>query len=215
MNTQLRLTFLVATPLALAALLMLHPPGGDPVYQGVSPDADAWLAVHVGMLPFLLLMPLALLTLLRNVHSRAATVSRLALLPFMVFYTFWESIVGVATGVLARHANGLPAADRGPIADAIQDLNRNWLIGDGSVSLLIGSTGWMVAAIAAALALRSAGASRPVVLLIGFSSLFAVHPPPVGPLALASFAAGAVLVERLYARRVGAPAGTTPAELPA
>jgi hypothetical protein len=201
MRTHLRRAFLVTTPLALAVLLTFHPPGGDPVYEAVSPDADAWLAVHVGMLPFLALLPLAMYTLLRDLHGRAATVSRIALVPFMVFYTFWETVVGVATGVLARYANGLPAADRQPIADAIQDLNRNWLIGDPSVFGAIGAVGWIVAAIAAAFALRRAGAGQGAVLLVGFSSLFVVHPPPIGPIGLASFAAGAVMVERFIARR--------------
>jgi len=196
MNTHLRRAFLVITPLALAVLLTYHPAGGDPVYEGVSPDADAWLAVHVGLLPFLALLPLAVYQLLRGLHGRAATVSRVALVPFMVFYTFWETIAGVATGVLARYANGLPAADRAPVADAIQELNRNWLIGDPSLFGAFGAIGWIVAAIAAAFALRRAGVGQGAVLLIGFSSLFVVHPPPVGPLALVSFAAGALIVER-------------------
>ena len=201
MSTHLRRAFLVTTPLALAVLLMFHPAGGDPVYEAVSPDADAWLAVHVGMLPFLALLPLGMYLLLRGLEGRAATVSRVALVPFMVFYTFWETVVGIATGVLARSANGMPAADCGPVADAIQDLNRNWLIGDPSLFGFLGATGWMVAAIAAALALRRAGAGTAAVLLIGFSSLFVVHPPPIGPLALACFAAGAIMVERFTARR--------------
>jgi hypothetical protein len=33
--------FLVATPLALAAVLWFHPPGGDNVYEGVRGDVSA------------------------------------------------------------------------------------------------------------------------------------------------------------------------------
>jgi hypothetical protein len=35
-----------------------------------------------------------------------------------------------------------------------------------------------------------------VTLLVGFAALFAIHPPPIGPVGLACFAAAAVLIER-------------------
>jgi hypothetical protein len=69
-----------------------------------------------------------------------------------------------------------------------------------SVSLVLGLLGWVVAMIAAAVALRRAGAGWPVTLLVGFAALFAIHPPPVGPVALLSFAVAAVLIERARAR---------------
>jgi hypothetical protein len=69
-----------------------------------------------------------------------------------------------------------------------------------SVARLLGFFGWVVAMLAAAVAFRRAGAGWPVTLLIGFASLFAVHPPPVGPVGLFCFAAAAVLVEGARAR---------------
>ena len=82
---------------------------------------------------------------------------------------------------------------------------RSDLVGDpASFSLLVGFFGWVIAMVAAAVAFRSAGASWPIVVLIGMAAIFAIHPPPVGPIQLACFAAAAVLVERSHRGDSGA-----------
>jgi hypothetical protein len=204
MTVLLRRVFLVATPLALAAVLWFHPPGGeaDAVYEGVRHDAGAWLFVHTVFLLFIPLMAFAVFLFLRGLESRAATVSRIALVFFLVFYTAYEVTVGLGTGVLTDYANGLPSAEQAAVADAIQHLNGNNVLGDPvSVSLVAGLLGWVVAMVAAAVALRRAGAGWPLTLLVGLSALFAIHPPPVGPAALVCFALAAVLSERRWARQ--------------
>ncbi len=201
MAANLRRAFLVVTPLALAVVLWFHPPGGeDGVYEGVRHDADAWTFVHTTFLFFTPLMALAVFLLLRGLHGRAATLSRVSLVFFLAFYTAYEVTVGLGTGVLVEYANGLPAAEQAVVADAIQHYNENNILGDPiSVSLAAGLLGWMVAMVAAAVALRRAGAGWVLTLLVGLSALFAIHPPPIGPAALVCFAAAAVLVERRWA----------------
>ena len=207
MTTVLRRLFLVVTPLTLAVVLWFHPPGGDPVYEGVRDDAGAWTFVHTVFLFFIPLMAIATYLLLNGLESRAATVSRVALIFFLVFYTAYEVTVGLGTGILVDFANGLPAAEQAAVADAIQDYNENAILGDpASVSLILGFFGWVVAMLAAAVAFRRAGAGWPTTLLLGFSALFAIHPPPVGPLGLVCFVAAAVLIERGRARDTTAPA---------
>ena len=195
-----RRVFLVMTPLTLAVVLWWHPAGGEDVYEGVRDDVGAWLFVHTALLFFMPLLGLATFVLLRGLESRAAMVSRIALVFFLVFYTAYEMTVGVGTGVLVDYANGLPAAEQAVVADAIQDYNRNWISADPSVALVLGGAGWIVAMVAAAIAFRRAGAGWPVTALVGLAALFAIHPPPVGPAALACFAAAAVLIERARAR---------------
>ena len=194
----LRRLFLVVTPLTLAVVLWFHPPGGDDgVYEGVHHDAGAWVFVHTVFLFFIPLMALAAYLLLSGVQSGAATVSRLSLVLFLVFYTAYEVTVGLGTGVLVDYANGLPPAEQAAVAAAIEDLNANDVLADPlSVSLLLGLLGWVVALVAAAVALRRAGAGWAPTVLVGLSALFAIHPPPVGPAALICFAAAAVLIER-------------------
>lgn len=145
-------------------------------------------------------MAIATYLLLGGLKSGAAAVSRVALIFFLVFYTAYEVTVGLGTGVLVEYANGLPAAERA-VADAIQDYNRSAILGNpASVSLIVGVRGCVVAMLAAAVAFRRAGASWPATLLIEFAALFAIHPPPVGPAALVSFAAAAMFIERWRAR---------------
>jgi len=67
-------------------------------------------------------------------------------------------------------------------------------------TLRLGFFGWVVAMVAAAVAFRHAGAGWPVTLLVGFAALFALHPPPIGPVRLACFACAGVLIERARAR---------------
>jgi hypothetical protein len=214
MTSVLRRLFLVGTPLAFAAVLWWHPAGGDP-YTDVREDVGAWLFVHTTFMLFIPLLGIAAFLLLRNLDSRAATVSRIALVFFLVFYTAYEVTVGIGSGVLVDYANGLPAAEQAVVADAIRHYNESAILGDPvSVALVLGFFGWVVAMIAAAVALHRAGAGRATVVLLGSASLFAVHPPPVGPVGLACFAAAAVLIERAAARHARASAdGATPAGL--
>lgn len=212
MTSALRRIFLVGTPLALAVVLWWHPPGGDDVFADVRDDVDAWLTVHTVFLLFIPLLGLAGFILLSGLESRAATVSRVALVFFLVFYTAYEVTVGVGTGILVDYANGLPAAEQAAVADAIQDYNRNDLLADPvSVSLVLGFFGWVVAMLAAAVAFRRAGAGWSATLFLAGAAVFAIHPPPVGPIGLVCFAAAAVLIERWRARdaRAAAASGAT------
>jgi hypothetical protein len=206
-----RRLFLVLVPLALAVVLIPHPPGGEDVFEGVSPDVDRWLFTHVGALLFFPLLGIAVFWLLNGLQGKAATVSRVSLVFFLVFYTAYEVTVGVGTGVLVDYANGLPADEQAVVADAIQEYNRSVVLGDpASVSLILGFFGWVVALVAAGVAFRKAGASWPITLLVAGASLFAIHPPPIGPIGLVSFVAAAVLVERWRARK--ARQATVPAD---
>jgi len=205
MATGIRRVLLIGGPVALAVVLWWHPAGDENnIYEGVRNDVDAWLTVHTAFLLVTPLLGIAAFVMMHGISSRAATVSRIALVFFLVFYTAYESNVGIGTGILVDYANGLPAAEQAVVADAIQDYNRNPILTDPSLSLLAGGLGWIVAMVAAAVAFRQVGASWGLTLLIGFAAVFAVHPPPIGPIGLVCFAAALVLVERERARNATA-----------
>jgi hypothetical protein len=206
-TSTLRQLFVVATSLTLAVVLWWHPPGGDEIFADVRGDVDAWLFVHTTMLLVTPLLGIAAYMLLRGLESRAATVSRIALVFFLVFYTAYEVTVGLGTGVLVDYADDLSPAEQAAVAGAIQDYNGNAILADPSIALVLGFFGWVVAMLAGAVALRHAGAGWPVTLLVGFSALFAMHPPPIGPVGLVCFACAGVLIERARAR-AGAVAAT-------
>jgi hypothetical protein len=184
-------------PLAWAVLLWFHPDvPRDDVYGGVRDEVTTYIVVHVGTLIFIPLVGIALYLLLRDVPGTAARVARIGIVVFVVAYATWETVIGLATGALAQHANDSPAADRPAVAEAIQSLQDDAIVGDPGVLGLVGALAWLVAAIAAAVALRGVGAPMPAVVLLGLSALIISHPPPIGPIALVCFAAAVALIAR-------------------
>lgn len=182
--------FLIAVPLAWAVLLAFHgTPDDNDIYGSLRDEATAFIVVHLGSIAFIALMGEALYLLLRGVPGRAAQISRLAIVPFVAFYAAADAIAGLATGILVKEAN-----DGADTAGAAQALWDNFITGDLLFGL--GGTAWIVAAIAAAVAFRQAGARTAVVALTGLSAILVFHAPPIGPAGLLCFAAAVILIAR-------------------
>ena len=79
----------------------------------------AALVVHIGMMLFIPPMAAAVYLLLRGVEGSAALVSRIALVPFVVFFSAWETLQGTANGILASELNGRPEGERASGAELI------------------------------------------------------------------------------------------------
>jgi hypothetical protein len=202
----------IGVPLAWAVLLWFHP-DVDPnhVYADLRGDVVAYQVVHAGTLVFIGLLGLALYLLVRDLPGRAATISRLAIGPFVVFYAAYESVIGLAIGALVQHGNDAPVRQRPAVADAIQSLGDNVIVGDPGVVAMVGSLAWIVAVVAAAIAYRRVGAPLLATILLALSFMVVSHPPPIGPIGLVCFASAAALLAR--AQRVSLatrPSGTRP-----
>jgi hypothetical protein len=202
--------FVIGVPIAWAILLLFHPGGeGDSIYADLHDKTTATLAVHIGMLVFLPLFAIATYLLLRGIEATAATVARIALIPFVVFYGAWESLQGIANGVLVDQANGLAEADRGVAAELIQDFAESPLVRDFGVLAIIGGVALITAAIATGLALRDAGAPAWAPWVFGVAGfLINAHPPPYGPIGLLLFVVGVVGI--LRSRAAAEPPGLQP-----
>lgn len=192
------LAFLIGVPLAWAVLLLFHPGGEGDIYPALRDDVTPWLVVHVGTMMFIPLMAVAIYLLVQGIENTAARVSRIAVAPFALFYTAWEVLLGIGTGVLVQDVNGLPVAERGTGSTLVNDFTENILIRDFGVFNIIGTLSLITAMIAAGIALRQqAGVPVSVPILLGVCGfMIAAHPPPFGPIGLVLFVA-AVLV---YAR---------------
>jgi hypothetical protein len=205
------LAFLIGVPLLWGILLLFHPGGdGTEIYLDAQDNVTPFLVVHVGMMLFIPLMAAVVYLLLRGVEGTAAWVSRIALVPFVVFYSAWEVLQGIGVGILVNELNGLPQAQPALREDLVQDFAEHALIGPFGVFGSIGSMGLIVAAIAAGVALyRHAGAPVSVAVLLGVSGfLITVHPPPYGPTGLALFIAAVLLFVRSQSQaRATAPLG--------
>jgi hypothetical protein len=96
--------FLIGAPLAWAVLLWFHPAvTRDNVYGDLRDEVATYVIVHAGTLVFIGLMGLALYMLVRDLPGKAATISRMAIGPFVLFYGAWEAVIGLATGALVQH----------------------------------------------------------------------------------------------------------------
>lgn len=183
-RTVLRRLVLLGTPLALALWEILHPlPGGvaEAVEQG------GWFMwFHLAQVPLIGLMALAVYLLTEGLEGRAASVSRWSIGVFAVFFSAYDAAAGVATGYALRSAQGLSAEAQAAVFEAVWDMPGLSLIFGLSI---VGTAAWVVALVAAAMALRRAGASRgPFVLLI-LAGVFLLggHPFPFGTLAFGCF----------------------------
>lgn len=202
-TTTARRAFLIGTPLAFAALLLLHPTGGDSFYTLVSENVNRWLALHVASAALFPLMGYALWLLVRDLPGRAAKVARVAVPVYVVFYGVFETVMGIGSGILAKEGNGLRGAERDGVAAAVETIPTNPIVGESGVFSSIGSLAWVVAISAAILALRQAGVRRSAQVLLGLGAVMVMHVPPFGPIALVCFSAAALLIEtRQGARRL-------------
>ena len=207
-----RLVLLIGAPLAFAVTGALHlVPASEPIagsdFDHVVPHASLWTGIHVVQLVIISLLALAVAALTVGLSDSAAIVSRVAVVPFVAFYSAFDASVGLSGGLLARYVSGHSATreEVSQAADAVTDpLSAPVLAG----IYVVGVLSWLVAVVGAAVAARRAGAglAGPVVLVIG-AAIFAVdHAAPFGPTGMVLWAVGAVMIDRHRATR---PAATS------
>ena len=199
-----------AGPLLWAVLIVFHPnPGGDSPYEGITDVVDRWLFVHVGQLILTPFLFLAVWRLLDGLSSAAAMVSRAALVVWTVFFSAYDSIQGIATGILTRWANDLAGAEQAAVARAIEFVvEDSRLAGNISAIGLVAGASWLIVAIAAAVALFKAGAGKAVVVATCLSVVVAAHSSPAAIGFVALFLAGVLRERQRTTSDLGAPAVT-------
>jgi hypothetical protein len=201
----LRRLILLGTPLAFAVVTTLHPTSGAGPGD-LSLPLTRWFTVHGLQVVLTVLLAYCIWILLDGIRNRAATTARVALPVFLVFFSTFDAVAGLATGWLHHTANGQTGAEQAATLRAADEVfNDNWLTGNLSVAGSVSAVAWAVIAIAGAVALRRAGASRLTVTLMAASLLFANHPVPTGTLGMLALFAAAFLWDR---RRNQTGAGT-------
>jgi hypothetical protein len=201
----LRRIILLGTPLAFAVVTSLHPTTGagpgDP-----SLPVGRWLTVHGLQVILTVLLAYCIWILLDGIHNGPATIARVALPVFLVFFSTFDAVAGLATGWLHHTANGQTGAEQAATLQAADELfNHNWLTGNLSIAGSVTAIAWAVIAIASAVALRRAGADGLTVGLMAASVLFVNHPVPFGTLGMLALFAAAFRWDR---RRRKVAAGT-------
>jgi hypothetical protein len=201
-----RLVLLIGAPLAFAVTGTLHlVPASEPTagsdFDHVVPHWSLWTSIHVLQLVIISLLALAV-ALTSGLSDSAASVSRVALVPFVAFYSAFDASVGLSGGLLARYVSGHPSTGEevSQAADTVTDpLSAPLLAGVYLVAVL----SWLVAVVGAAVATRRAGAglAGPVLLVVG-AAIFALdHAAPSGPTGMVLWLVGAVMIDRRQARQ--------------
>ena len=193
----LRRALLLLPPLLLAGLEVLHPqPKANP--QAVM-DVSTWFAVfHVIQLALIGLVALSVLLLADSFGYASAWAMRLGIGTFLVFFSAYDAVAGIGTGLAMRSARDLPAAQQEAVFDVVKD----WPgFGAPFALAIVGTVGWLVAVGALALAARRQGAPRSewILLALAAVSLMAGHPFPGGTLAFGSLFVAALIHERTTA----------------
>ena len=191
----LRRLVLLGTPLALLGLEITHPVFSS--MEELLPVADRWLVVHLAQIPLFGLMAVAVYLLVDGLRGQAATITRLAMWVFIVFFVALDAMSGVAVGIQLQYASGLNAEQQAIVVQAV-DAQFDDPITNAIGA--IGTIGWLAGVLAAVTALHRAGAPRlSVVLLVPAALLFSLnHEPPLGPLAFGCFFVAAARLELVH-----------------
>lgn len=194
-------------PLGYIALGLVHP-SPDPT---IGDDAGFFILLHLVQPALIALMAYALWTLVEGLPGLAARIARVAIVPYVLAYTMFDAVIGVAKGVIVEESATLSAADQAVVKGVLE--GDHWV---GYALYLSASLSWLVAVVAVAVAVHRIAPLR-VSLLLGLGGLiFALaHPFPPGPVGMTLFLAGVALHElRARPRREAVHGDAVPALQP-
>ena len=177
----LRRALLLTPPFALAVLEIFHPQPEFNVQALL--DASTWFAwFHVIQLVLTGLVAMSVLLLAADFGRTTAWATRLGIGVFLVFFSSYDTLAGIGTGLAMHSARGLSAAQQEGVFAVVKD----WPgVGPVFGLSILGTLGWVVAVGTLALAARRLGASRPEWITLALAAVFLLggHPFPQGTLA--------------------------------
>jgi hypothetical protein len=189
----LRRALLLTPPFALAVLEIFHPQPDFNVQALL--DASTWFAwFHVIQLVLIGLVAISVLPLAADFGRATAWTTRLGIGVFLVFFSAYDTLAGIGTGLAMNSARNLSAAQQEGVFAVVKD----WPgLGPPFALSILGTLGWVVAVGTLALAARRLGASRPewIALVLAAVFLMGGHPFPQGTLAFGSLFVAALFHE--------------------
>jgi hypothetical protein len=99
----LRRLIILGTPLFIAIIELGHPRLLELEFDKLSPMVNQWLMIQLLQLPLFGLLALAVYLLTHPLRGTSAFVNYMAMGVFAVFYTAYDAILGISTGVLIRN----------------------------------------------------------------------------------------------------------------
>ena len=195
----LRRIILLGTPLVLGVLELGHPllDRTNPIKM-LAPISTWWIVLHLLLIPLFALMGYAIFILIRDINSPAATVCRYATIIYISFAIGYDTMVGLASGVLVSNASTLTKAQQSILLEAMHQFYISPAITISGYILVISG---IVSICAAAWALYHAGVPLlPIIVLLGTVLTAYSHALPFGPLGSACFFVAALWIELVWRR---------------
>jgi hypothetical protein len=188
-STLVRRAVLFGGPLGYIVLGLVHPM--DDLEVGDA--AGFYIFLHL-IQPFLIaLIAFGLWLLVDGLESTAATVVRYSLVAYLIVYSMFDAVAGVATGLIVQEANGMSAADQAAVQRMMDGIGEHGVL----VALYIGAgVAWLIPAVAAAMAVRERVPRWVTAGMVLGAIGFAVgHPIPPGPIGMSLFLGGLLWLE--------------------
>lgn len=213
MSTTARRVLLLAPPFAFAVFEGLHP-RPDVNAEAVMEIATWFATFHAIQLVLIGLVAVSVAILADELGAARAWSTRLGMGVFLIFFSAYDAIAGIATGLAMRTARDLPTAQREGVWETVKD----WPGLDPPVFAIniVGTLGWVVALVGIALIARRARVARSEWVFIGLAGFFLLggHPFPFGTIAFGCLFIAALLHVRTTARAdqaAAAPLHSSPA----
>jgi hypothetical protein len=199
----LRRVLLLVPPLLLAGFETVHPQPQMNV-QAIM-DASTWFALfHVIQLALIGLVGMSVLLLADRYGRATAWASRIGVGMFLVFFSAYDTLAGIGTGLAMRSARDLSPAQQEGVFLVVKD----WpgLAPPFALSI-VGTGGWILAVGGLALAARRQRDPRRVWVPLALAALLLMggHPFPGGTFAFGSFFLAAFFHQRRFDRGTSAP----------
>ncbi len=200
----IRRVLLLAPPLALAALSAVHP-APEVAPEAVMEIATWFAAFHLIQLVLVGLVAISVLLLAEGYGVASSWTTRLGVGVFVVVFSAYDSIAGVATGLAMRTARDLSAAQQAGVWATVEDWPAFAPVPFGLN--VVATVAWLIALVGISLAARRSGAGRAEWILVALAgvALLGGHPYPAGTVAFASLFAAACVHVRSQASVLDAP----------
>jgi hypothetical protein len=193
--TRTRQLLLIAPPLMLAGLTVLHPQP-DHSTHALMHASNWFMAYHMIQLALTGLVAISVFLVADQFGRASSWPMCIGMGTFLVFFSAYDTLAGIGTGLAMRGARDLPAAQQ----DAVFDIVNTWPALDPWVFWLsiIGTGGWVLALVHLAVTARGAGVSRAEWVFLALAGLFLLlgHPAPFGTIAFGSLFIAALIHER-------------------
>jgi hypothetical protein len=199
----LRRLVLLGVPSLYVLLGIVHPTANPELGD----QTDLFIRLHIAQLFLIVGLGYLLWFLVEGLTSRAATLARALIMPFVVIYTALDAILGIAWGLAAESANDLPAEDKPGAGRLVHEL----ISGDPDPRGLILYWGagllWLAVMLSVVAALMGTAPPGALVLMSLGAAVFSLgHASPMGPVGM-----GLILLGIAWAEFRPRPVGLTQA----